>query len=190
MIKKNLAVCLIIISALLAGTPFALAHVSPNVKLATTKEAVSQLLPSGKLFIKQVQLDDSQMQKLKSSGNWNSHETKYQFYVSRDENNSIQRAMVFITEFTRHGPIVVAVALDSKGKVADAMITDIHMETLEWVGPLIRNDFLKEFRGKGSEMSLDLQFESLEQTSPITRSFARIIANAVKRSAQLYQLVF
>ena len=188
--KKNFAVCLLIIFALFVGPSIALAHVSPNVKLVTTREAVSQLLPSGKLFLKQVQLNNSQMQKLKSSGNWNSHETNYRFFVSRDKNNSIQRAAVFITEFTRHGPIVVAVSLDSTGKVVNAMVTDIQVEPLEWVGPLIRSDFLKEFRGKGSEMSLNLQSKSLEQTSPITRSFAHIIANAVKRSAQLYQLAF
>jgi hypothetical protein len=179
-----------IISALFIGPSFALAHVSPNVKLVTTKEAVSQLLPSGKLFLKQVHLNNSQMQKLQSNDNWNSHEANYKFFVSRDKNNSIQRVAIFITEFTRHGPIVVAVSLDSTGKVMDAMVTDIQMETLEWVGPLIRNGFFQEFRGKGSEFSLDLQSKSLAQSSSITRSFAHILANAVKRSTQLYQLAF
>jgi hypothetical protein len=179
-----------IISAIFMGSSFALAHVSPNVKLVTTKQAVSQLLPNGKLFLKNVHLNNSQVETLKSSGHWNSHETNYKFFVSRDKNNSIQRAVVFITEFTRHGPIVVAVSLDSNGKVMDAMVTDIQMETLEWVGPLIRSGFLKEFRGKGSEFSLDLQSKSLAQTSSMTRSFAHILANAIKRSTQLYQIAF
>lgn len=166
------------------------AHVSPNVKLATTREAIAHLLPKGTLLLKDVRLDNAQLASLKASGDWPSHENHYKFFVSRDQNGNLQRAAVFITEFTRHGPIVVAVALDPNGKVVDAMLTDIQAEPLEWVGPLLRGHYLKQFVGKGSEMQLNLEPQWKNSTTKMTQAYALIIARAVKRAARLFDLVF
>ncbi|MFQ5451247.1 MAG: hypothetical protein ACE5E9_11515 [Nitrospinaceae bacterium] len=172
------------------GTGSALAHVTPVVKLSSTRDTIARLLPQGKLSLKDVRLTPDQMQKLKSQGNWESHENHYKFFVSRAPDNQLQRAAVFITEYSRHGPVVVAVSLDPSGKVVDAILTDIQVEPLAWVEPLLQENYMREFRGKGGNMALALDTKWKTRTSGMTQSYALIIANAVKRAAQLFDVVF
>ncbi len=177
---------LVVLMAALAAS----AHVTPSVKIATTREAVSRLLPEGKLFVKEITLTDEQMGKLKAQGNWTAHENCYRFIISRDENDKFLGAAVFITEHTRHGPVVVAVGLSESGQVKEVIVTDVQSEMLGWAQPLLKNGFLDSFRGKDSGMPLDIDAEVKDTNNGMTRGFARTVANAVKRSAQLFNLVF
>lgn len=165
-------------------------HVTPNVKLMTTRETVASLLPEGNLFLKEVQLTPEQVEQLKTGGYWTSQNTHYKFYLSRDRNNHLLRAMVFVTEFTRHGPVVLAVAFDPRGTIVDARVTDIQMEPLEWMGPLIRGNYMREFVGKNGNMPVSLAPKWTTGTTKMTQAFALIVARAVKRSAQLFDTVF
>lgn len=166
------------------------AHVTPNIKLISTKDALIRLLPQGKLFLKDVSLSDEQMASLKNQGNWSSHENSYQFFVVRDNDNSLKGTAVFITEYTRHGPIVLAIGLDQDGSILGALITDVQTEAMEWIGPLLRTNFLDKFRGLKDNYTFTLNQNWKPGTSPITKSFALKIANAVKRSGQLFNIVF
>jgi len=177
---------LVVLTTAFAAT----AHVTPSVKMATTREAVSRLLPEGKLYVKEIELNDEQMDKLKAQGNWTAHENCYRFIISRDENDKFLGAAVFITEHTRHGPVVVAVGLTETGQVKEVLVTDVQSEMLGWAGTLLRNGFLDSFRGKNSGMPLSIDAKVKAETTGMTQSFALIIANAVKRSAQLFDLVF
>lgn len=174
---------------LIAAT--AQAHVTPNVKLLTTREAVSRLLPAnGKLFMKNVALSPEQTEQLEAKGNWDGSDTEYQFFVSRDENHRVLRAAILMTEHSRHGPMVVAVGLSPEGKVTDAVLTDIQTEPMEWVGPLLRAHYLSSFQGKGAEIDLTLADHWKQGTTEMAQAYAVLLANAVKRSAQLFELVF
>ncbi|MCF8719982.1 hypothetical protein [Nitrospina gracilis] len=166
------------------------AHVTPNVRLLTTRETVSQLLPKGNLFVKKVKLTEDQQKKLNSYDNWRTQVDEFKFYISRDKQDKLIRSMVSMTQITRHGPLVVAVALNPDGTVADALVTDSMMEPMTWVSPILKSDFMKSFRGRGSDMSLKLADKWKEQFSGISQDFARVIANAVKEAAQLYEVVF
>ena len=165
-------------------------HVTPVVKLHTLKETLSHLLPDKKLHLKEVNLNDGQVERLKSFGNWDSVGTNHKFFLSQGDDRSLDRAVVFMTEFTRHGSLVVAVSLNPDGKVLEAMITHIQLEVLEWVSPLLKRSYMDGFRGKDSGLQLVLNPQWKEETSKMTQAYALVIANAVKRSAQLFDIVF
>ncbi|PIQ97201.1 MAG: hypothetical protein COV67_05485 [Nitrospinae bacterium CG11_big_fil_rev_8_21_14_0_20_56_8] len=182
---------LLCVPAFLLGTAFhSWAHVTPNVKLHTTREAVARLLPEGKLSLKEVTLEGENLKALESHENWDSQEDHFNFYVSRDGDRKLKRAAIFMTEFTRHGPVVVGVALDPEGKIADAVVTDVQAEPLEWIGPLLRIPFLESFRGKGSGLDLRLDEKWKRGTTEMAQAYGVILANALKKSAQLFELVF
>lgn len=195
---KNSKIVLVafVIAVFLAGGPV-WAHVTPNVVLSTTREALVKLLPTGgKLFQKEAHLSDVDWNKLKSFGNWaepdqgwsGGGERDYKFFISRDQNNIILRAVVFVSEFTRHGQVMVAVALDGNGQVTDALVTDVQEEPLEWVEPLLVSNYMAEFKGKDSSMSLQLGAK-WSSMSTMSQAYALSIANAVKRGAQLFDLI-
>jgi hypothetical protein len=170
--------------------PGAWAHVSANVKLVSTKETVQRLLPKGKLFVKEVDLTENQLDKLRSFGNWDTHASHFKFFISRDNQGRLQGVMTSMVEFTRHGPMVVAVAMDPHGKVTGALLTDTQVELLTWVEPLLKKNFMQAFQGKDSHMSLTLDAKWENDFSRISQDFALVIANAVKKSAQVFDVVF
>ncbi len=181
---------LVMVLGILWMAPGAWAHVSANVKLVSTKETVQRLLPKGKLFIKEVDLTENQLDKLRSFDNWNTHASHFKFFVSRDNQGRLQRVMTSIVEFTRHGPVVVAVAMDPKGKITGALLTDTQTELLTWLEPLLKNNFMQTFQGKDSLMPLTLDDKWKNDFSRISQDFALVIANAVKKSAQVFDVVF
>lgn len=166
------------------------AHITPNVKLHTTRETVKKLLPKGNLFVKNVKLTDEQQEQLNEFDNWSTQEDEFTFYVSRDNQDNLLRAMVSITEITRHGPLVVAVAVNPDGTVADALVTDVMMEPMTWVSPILKTNFIKSFRGKDRDMPLELESKWKDRFNGMSQDFAVVIANAVKEATQLYEVVF
>jgi hypothetical protein len=181
---------LVMVLGILWMAPDAWAHVSANVKLVSTKETVQRLLPKGKLFIKEVDLTENQLDKLRSFDNWNTHTSHFKFFVSRDNQGQLQRVMTSIVEFTRHGPVVVAVAMDPKGKITGALLTDTQTELLTWLEPLLKKNFMQTFQGKDSLMPLSLDDKWKNEFSRLSQDFALVIANAVKKSAQVFDVVF
>ena len=172
------------------GVNLAWAHVTPNVKFYTTKEAVARLLPKGNLFLKEVVLTRDQMKKLDAPGYWRTQKSRHKFYLSRDKNNRLQGAMIFVTEMSRHGPVIVAVAFNPDGKVADAVVTDVQMEPLRWVAPLLEGNYMEGFKGKDSSMGLKLDPKWTKGITKMNRAYALIIAHAVKKAALLFDDTF
>ena len=190
MLKKYFLAALLVLFSTGTSMHPAWAHVTPNVRLHTTREVIQQLLPKGKLFIKEVTLNSEQKARLKAFDNWDTRNDHFKFYISRDKDNRLNRVMVSMIEFTRHGPMVMAVALDANGQIQDALLTDIQMEPLTWVDPVLKSTYIQELRGKDSSMSLTLESKWKEQFTDVSQYFARSIANSVKKSAQLFDLLF
>ena len=190
MLKKYFLAALLVLFSTGTSLNPAWGHVTPNVRLHTTREVIQQLLPTGKLFVKEVTLTSEQKTRLQALDNWDTRNDHFKFYISRDENNRLQRVMTTMIEFTRHGPLVMAVALDANGKLQEAMLTDIQMEPLTWVDPILKSTYIQEFRGKDSSMSLTLAPKWKKSFTGISQSFALSIANSVKKSAQLFDVVF
>ena len=187
---KTVNLVLMMVLGILWIAPEAWAHVSANVKLLSTKKTVQRLLPQGKLYVKEVNLTQNQMDKLRSFDNWNTRGSHFKFFVSRDPQGQLRRVMTSMVEFTRHGPVVVAVAIDPQGTIAGAILTDTQVEPLTWLEPLLKKNFMQAFQGKNSQMPLTLDPQWQQGFSRISQDFALVIANAVKKSAQLFDVVF
>jgi|GEM_PF-6834138 len=165
---------------------------NPTFKLYSIRETVAKLLPNAQVLTRRdVVLTPRQLHRLKRNKNWDSDTTEFTFYHAKDKARKITRTLVIFPENTRNGPMVMAVALSNRGRVIDVILTDIQNKTIGWVLPLVQAGYLKTFVGKDRNLKLKLSGKFKSSTfSPISRTYALLIANAVKKSAQLFHVVF
>lgn len=182
---------LALVLALQAGTAAA-APVGPSVKFHTLKEAVAKLLPDAKkLTQRDVVLSGGQLKRLKKYKNWDTDETQFTLYHARNEDNKIVRTLVLFPEYSRQGGILVAVALSNGGRVVDALLMEAENPAVDWLLPLLRAGYMETFSGQGKDMGLALDKKFKTSGIPeISQTYALHIANAVKKSAQLFYAVF
>jgi hypothetical protein len=135
----------------------ALGHVTPPVVLVSDRDAVAGLLPGARrFFVREVRLNAQQRQTLQRAG-WKADEDFYRFYLGRDDQGRLVGAMVFLSEYTIHGPIRVAVGLGPDGKVRGATVVEMSEETYPWLKPLIDRDFTRDYVGLDSRGTFSLR---------------------------------
>lgn len=175
--KRHLAI-------LLCAAGPALAHITPPVVLATDREAVGALLAGAKkYFVHELRLTPAERTEIQKRIGWSPDEDYYRFYIGRDDQQRDVGAVAFLTEFTLHGPVRVAVALGPDGKVTGARVIELTEETYVWVKPLLEADFLHDFIGRDSHASF---------TSPSGNSmpgfYGNVIGSLVQRGTLLYEV--
>ena len=94
-------------------------------------------------------------------------------------------ALVFLTEYTVHGPVRVAVALGPDGKVRGAAVVELTEETYPWVKPLIDRNFTADYVGLDSRASFALKRASVND---MAHFYGEVVASLIKRAALLYEL--
>lgn len=104
--------------------------------------------------------------------------------MGRDEQGRLVAATIFLTEFTIHGPVRVAVALSPDGKVKGATVVELTEETYPWVKPLIDKDFTRQYVGQGSSG----RYVLTERGGSMTEYYGQIIASLIQRAAILYEV--
>lgn len=163
-----------------------------STKFFTLQETVAKLLPNAQVLTRRdVSLTPKQLARLKKHRNWDSDTTQFVFYHARNKKKKIVRTLVLFKENPTRGRMVAAVALSNQGKVVDALLMEAQNNTINWIMPLLRADYMQTFIGKDKNLKLKLskKFASSEFTS-ISQTYALLIANAVKKSAQLFHVVF
>lgn len=164
----------------------ALGHVTPSVVLVTDREAVAGLLAGARrFFVREVKLTPHQRQVLQRAG-WTADEDFYRFYVGRDDQGRLVGAMVFLTEYTIHGPVRVAVGLGPDGKVRGATVVELSEETYAWVKPLIDRDFTRDYIGLDSHGAFRLRETRGDN---MVQFYGQIVASLIQRAALLYEVV-
>ena len=94
----------LVLAGLLAGP--AAAHVTPPVVLVSDRDAVVGLLGGARrFFVREVRLSPEQRQAVAQRSGWTPEESFYRFYLGRDEGGRLVGAMLFLTEYTVHGPV-------------------------------------------------------------------------------------
>ena len=154
------------------------------------QEAVKVLLPASPgLTERDFQLSPSQRQRLEKTKNWDTRETRFVMVHAKDKEKKITRTMIVFPESTRKGILRVAVGLSNRGRVTGAILMEAPHALIPWLQPLLKTGYMKTFAGKGYKLKLH---ESVDGQSfpPLTRTYARHLANAVKKSAQLFQVAF
>ena len=173
---------LLLLGALFAGP--ALAHVTPPVLLVSDRAAISGLLGGARrYFVREVRLTPAERQSIERETGWTPDEDFYRFYIGRDENQHDVGAVTFLTEYTMHGPVRVAVALQPDGKVKGAKVAEVSEETYPWVKSLIDRDFLSTLAGHDPHTP----FASPGAGGSMPRFYGEVITGLVRRAALLYE---
>jgi hypothetical protein len=172
-----------VVLAGLASMP-ARAHITPPVVLASDREAVVRLLPAAtRYFVREVRPSSAEQHAIRQRTGWNADDDFYRFYVGRTAEGALVAATVFLSEFTLHGPVRVAVAVGPDGKVTGASVVEVTEESYTWVKPLLDSGFLQRFVGRDAR---SVQTEDVDASMP--RFYAGVIARLIARAATLYQV--
>jgi hypothetical protein len=94
--------------------------------------------------------------------------------------------MVFLSEYTVHGPIRVAVGLGPDGKVRGATVVELTEETYPWVKPLIDRHFTRDYVGldsRGTFRLRDVRGDNMVQF------YGQVVASLIQRATLLYDVV-
>ena len=184
MSKRTAILAWAILSGL--GSVPARAHITPPVVLASDREAVVRLLPTAtRYFVREVQLSPAQREAIQQRVGWNPDDDHYRFYVGRTAEGAPVAATVFLSEFTLHGPVRVAVAVGPDGKVTGALVVEVTEESYTWVKPVLDSGFLQRFVGRDAR-SAPAQIGDVSGSMP--RFYARLIARLIARVATLYEV--
>ncbi len=166
----------------------ALAHITPPVILMSDRDAVSRFLGGArKLSVREVRLTPSERQAIRKESGWSADEDFYRFYLGRDDQGRLTSATIFLTEYTIHGPVRVAVGLGPDGTIAGAAVVELTEETYPWLKPLLDEDFTRHYVGRGARGSFALPERIARSGSAsMPRFYAEIVTSLLKRAALLY----
>jgi hypothetical protein len=165
----------------------AAAHVTPPVVLASDREAVAGLLSgSRRYFVREVRLSLAERAAIQKQSGWTPNEDFYRFYLGRDDQGALVASTIFMTEYTIHGPVRVAVGLNPDGKVKGAQVVEITEETYPWVKPLIDQDFARDYVGQGSTGRYTLTDRVRAAGDSMTQFYGQVIVSLIQRAAILY----
>ena len=178
-----LAATVLVILAAAAPAP---AHITPPVVLASDRDAVAGLLSGARrFFVREVRLTPAERQMIRQQTGWSADEDFYRFYIGRDEQGRVVAATVFLTEFTIHGPVRVAVALGPDGKVKGATVVELTEETYPWVKPLLDREFTREYVGRDARGTFTVNAGGGDS---MAQFYGQIIASLIQRAAMLYEV--
>lgn len=165
----------------------ALGHITPPVVLISDREAVAGLLTGARrFFVREIQPTAQQRQAVQQRSGWTPDESFYRFYLGRDDQGRLVGAMVFLSEYTLHGPIRVAVGLGPDGKIRGATVVELTEETYPWLKPLIDRDFTRDYVGLDSRGSFGVRGVRGENMSQF---YGQVVATLLQRAALLFDLV-
>jgi hypothetical protein len=173
--------------ALGLGPAAARAHITPPVVLASDRDVLLELLQGARrFFVREVRLSPQERQAIKTQAGWAPDEDFYRFYVGRDAEGQLVAATVFLTDFTIHGPVRVAVAVGPDGKIRGARVVELTEETYPWLKPLLDRDFTRRYVGHGSRERFTLAADT--GVNPMTEFYGQIVASLIQRGAILYEV--
>jgi Na+-translocating ferredoxin:NAD+ oxidoreductase RnfG subunit len=186
--KQQLWLLLIPLLASFAVVTSALAHITPPVVLMSDRDAVVALTAGARrFFVRETKLTNNELTTLQKQWGWRPEEAFYRFYLGRDDQGRLVSAVAFLTEYTIHGPVRVAVAIGSDGKVKGALVVELTEETYPWLKPLIDQDFTQEYVGRESKASFALGEKYQKALGSMPLFYAQIVASLIQRGTILYE---
>ena len=172
------------------GAGVGLAHITPPVVLVSERDAVLGMTGGAKkFFVREVRLSSEEREAIQRQWGWRPEDELYRFYVGRDDAGQLIAAVIFLTEFTIHGPVRVAVGLGPDGHVRDVRVVELTEETYPWLKPLIDQDFTRDYVGRGSQS----RFEVSERWARpglenMPQFYAQVVASLIQRATILFDV--
>jgi hypothetical protein len=172
------------------GAGVGLAHTTPPVVLVSERDAVLGMTGGAKkFFVREVRLSPEEREAIQRQWGWRPEEERYRFYVGRDDAGQLIAAVIFLTEFTIHGPVRVATGLGLDGKIRDATVVELTEETYPWLKPLIDQDFTQDYAGRGSQGSFGLSERWMRAgLESMPQFYAQVVSSLIQRAAILFDV--
>jgi hypothetical protein len=176
--------------ALVIGAGLALAHITPPVVLISDRDAVLGMTAGAKkFFVREVKLTPQERQTIQQQWGWQAEDEFYRFYLGRDDEGRMVAAVIFLTEFTIHGPVRVAVGLEPDGKIRGAQVVELTEETYPWLKPLVDQGLTQDYVGRDSQSSFGLSQRILQMSQEsMPQFYAQIVASLIQRAAVLFDV--
>jgi hypothetical protein len=97
--------------------------------------------------------------------------------------------VIFLAEFTIHGPVRVAVGLNSDGTVKDARVVELTEETLPWLQVLLKQNLVQDYVGRDSRGNFTLgeRFDAAHIDS-MPHFYGQIVTSLMQRAAILFEV--
>lgn len=177
--------------AIVAAPGTAQAHITPPVVFVSDRDAVvSMTTGAQKYFVREVRLSLEEQRAIQSQWRWLPEDSFYRFFIGRDESGQLVSAVTFLTEFTIHGPVRVAVGLGPDGKVKDARIVEVTEEISNWVRPLMGSGFVKQFVGQDSRGSFAMPASHSMSQENMVHFYGEVAARLIQHGAVLFDVTF
>lgn len=164
----------------------AVAHITPPVVLMSDRDALTSLLAGARrFFVREIRLSGPERDAVQKASGWRPDEDFYRFYVGRDAEGRLVSAATFVTEFTIHGPVRVAVAIGPDGRVRGTKVVELTEETYPWVKPLLDRDLaVAALEASGTQAPFHVRTAT---DHPMAQFYARVIAGLVQRAVLLFE---
>lgn len=167
----------------------AAAHITPPVVLVSDRDALLDLLSGARrFFVREVRLSAGEREAIRQRVGWSPDEDFYRFYLGRDADGRLVAAAVFVTEFTVHGPVRVAVGLNPDGTVRGARVVELTEETYSWVKPLLDREFTRDYVGRDSRAAFVLSARAQAGLDTMPQFYGQVIAALIQRAALLFEV--
>ena len=172
------------------GAGIAVAHITPPVLLVSDRDALIGLLSGAqKFFVREIRLSSAERATIKQQTGWTPDEDFYRFYLGRDAGGRLVAATIFVTEFTLHGPVRVAVGLGPDGRVKGATVVELTEETYPWVKPLLDQGFTRDYAGRDSRARFGLSDRATQANlDAMPHFYGEVIASLIQRAALLFEV--
>ncbi|MGH7766642.1 MAG: hypothetical protein ACREQP_04250 [Candidatus Binatia bacterium] len=186
--KQMLSSLLILFLLCLTSPTTIFAHVTPPVVLMSDRDAVIALTAGARrFFVRESRLAENELATLQKQWGWRPDEAFHRFYLGRDDQGRLVSAVAFLTEYTIHGPIRVAVAIGPDGKVKGAQVVELTEETYPWLKPLIDQNFTQEYVGREIKGGFSPAEKYQRTLGSMPLFYAQVVATLIQRGAILYE---
>jgi hypothetical protein len=163
---------------------------TPPVVLISDRDVVLGMMEGAKkYFVREVRLTPEERTTIQQQWGWRAEDELYRFYLGRDEAGQLVAAVTFLTEFTIHGPVRVAVGLSPDGRIKDAQVVELTEETFPWLKPLIDQNFTQDYVGQDSQVHFALSERALQthlESMPLF--YGQLVVSLVQRAAILFDV--
>jgi hypothetical protein len=185
MIKGRLTLGFALFVTLLLGGNTALAHITPPVVLISDRDAILGMTGDAtRFFVRDVLLTPADRDRFQQQLRWQPEAETYRFYLGRSAAGHLEAAVIFLTEFTIHGPVRVAVGLNPDGKIRAAQVVELTEETFSWLKPLIDENFTQVYVGQGSPR----EAVARPSSPSMTQFYGQLVASLIQRAAVLFEV--
>jgi hypothetical protein len=186
----RVTVVAVLAAAAQQGGSVAHAHVTPPVQLLSDREAVASLLPGARdVVVQEARLSKDERARIQRETGSSGGAEVQRFHVGRDAEGRGVGAVVFVTDYTLHGSVRVAVGLGPDGRITGAKVVEVSEEAYRWVRPFVDHDWARDYVGEDARGRFELTDRlALAVPGAMPRSYGRVLANQLRRAALLFEV--